>query len=60
MFNPTPESKRKQYAQNISIRNIMLDAFTPKLVNMVFCRYIPPTIQGEFGQERDYLVGNIR
>jgi hypothetical protein len=39
---------------------MMLDALTPKLVKMVFCRYIPPTIKGEFGKERDYLVGNIR
>jgi hypothetical protein len=37
----------------------MFDAFAPKLVKVVFGRYIAPTIKGEFGQARDCLVGNI-
>ena len=38
----------------------MFDAFAPKLVKVVFSRYIPPTIKGDFGKARYCLVGNIR
>jgi hypothetical protein len=38
----------------------MFDALAPKLVKVVFRRCIAFTIKGEFGQERDCLVGNIR
>jgi hypothetical protein len=37
----------------------MFDAFAPKLVKVVFSRYIAFTIKGEFGEACDCLVGNI-
>jgi hypothetical protein len=58
-------SCKKSFGRLKESRKIMFDVkavllVVPKLVKVVFSRYIASTINSEFGQVRDCLVGNIR